>query len=96
MGELRLMSCAVRSTSASVIHIWRRLKENGPGIPWEGLTPEPAPKRESEHVGFPRPSLSYALLGPAVKGPMDKRSPKSGGSGRHRGSFGGSLTHEVI
>ena len=41
-------------------------------------------------------SLFYALLGPAVKGPMDKRPPKSGDSGRHKGSFGGSLTHEVI
>ena len=46
-------------------------------------------------LGFLAP-LSYALLGPAVKGPMDKRSPKSGGSGRHKGSFGGSLIHEVI
>jgi hypothetical protein len=45
-GELRLMSCAARSTSASVIHIWRRLKENGPGIPWEGLFTEPLPKEE--------------------------------------------------
>ena len=81
------MSCAIRST--------RRLKENDPGIPWEGLFPEP-PLKESEHVGFPRPSLSYALLGPAVKGPIDKRSPKSGGSGRHAGLFGGNFTQGVI
>ena len=40
--------------------------------------------------------LAYTLLGPAVKGPIDKRSPKSGGSGRHKGSFGGNLTHDVI
>jgi hypothetical protein len=94
-GELRLMSCAARSTSASVIHIWRRLRER-PRNTLGGVVHGAAPKKESEHVGFPRPSLSYALLGPAVKGPMDKRSPKSGGSGRHKGSFGGSLTHEVI
>ena len=93
-GELRLMSCALRSTSASVIHR-RRLRER-PRNTLGGVIPGAAPKKESEHVGFPRPSLSYALLGPAVKGPMDKRSPKSGDSGRHKGSFSGSLTQDVI
>ena len=77
------------STSASVIHIWRCLKENGPGIPWEGLFTEPLPKEE-QAVDFLTLPLRTTMPEPM------KRSPKSGGSGRHKRSFGGSLTHEVI
>ena len=84
--ELRLMSCAVRSTSASVIHIWRRLKENGP---LGGVFPEPLPKEEQAVDFLTLPSTHDHAE------PMN-RSPKSGGNGRYKGSFGGSLTHEVI